>query len=170
MNAQFTGLWAFAYNPETMLRRLVAIFSLMFIFGASVYASDVRSGAHSLDIAGDTHWMQVLNGQDLAEKPANPDSGPDPVSDSLANTELSDWPEAHESRVHSLHFSPRLVLTRFFVAAPSLPWPYLAAPQRPPDCKNRSHATPDNVHRPFHALSAFLPPLAFLRGNSGNTA
>ena len=121
MNAQFTGLWAFAYNPETMLRRLVAIFSLMFIFGASVYASDVRSGAHSLDIAGDTHWMQVLNGQDLAEKPANPDSGPDPVSDSLANTELSDWPEAHESRVHSLHFSPRLVLTRFFVAAPSLP-------------------------------------------------
>ena len=132
MNAQFTGLWAFAYNPETMLRRSVAIFSLMFIFGASVYASDVRSGAHSLDIAGDTHWMQVLNGQDLAEKPANPDSGPDPVSDSLANTELSDWPEAHESRVHSLHFSPRLVLTRFFVAAPSLPWPYLAAPQRPP--------------------------------------
>ena len=104
----------------------------MFIFGASVYASDLGSGARSLDIAGDTHWMQVLNGQDLAEKPANPDTGPDPVSDSLANTELSDWPDAHESRLHSLHFSPRLVLTQFFVAAPSLPWPYLAAPQRPP--------------------------------------
>ena len=76
MNAQFTGLWAFAYNPETMLRRLVAIFSLMFIFGASVYASDLGSGARSLDIAGDTHWMQVLNGQELAKNPANPDTGP----------------------------------------------------------------------------------------------
>ena len=35
--------------------------------------------------------------------------------------------------------------------------------------RSAPHATPDNVHRPFHALSAFLPPLAFLRGNSGNS-
>ena len=35
--------------------------------------------------------------------------------------------------------------------------------------RSAPHATPNNVHRRFHSLSAFLPPLAFLRGNSGNS-
>lgn len=122
----------FSYNPTTMLRRLVAIFSLVCVLGAGLHASGFSMGPRSFDATSDTHLSLDPVGQERAGKWAPFDSDSDAVKDNLISADFPDGFEADENRVLPLHFSQGQGATPFFVATLSLPWPYLAALQRPP--------------------------------------
>lgn len=123
----------FSYNSTTMLRRLVAIFSLVCVIGVGLHASGFSMGPRSFDAtSGDTHLSFDPAGQDRSGNWTSLDSDSDAVKDNLISADFPDGFEADENRVLPLHFSQGQGTTQFFVATLSLPWPYLAAPQRPP--------------------------------------
>ena len=82
---------------------------------------------------GDTHLSFDPAGQQERSGKWTPlDSDSDAVKDNLISADFPDGFEADENRVLPLHFSQGQGATQFFVATLSLPWPYLAALQRPP--------------------------------------
>ena len=114
-----------------MVRWLVAVFSLMFFLSAGLSAFGLSMDPRSVN-AGDTHLLFDLDGQDLADELVTADADPDSPNDNLLSTELSDWHDLSDRLSSSPLFSPGLALQRSLLAAPSLPWPFLAALQRPP--------------------------------------
>jgi len=114
-----------------MIRRLVALFSLMFFLSAGLSAFGLSMDPRSVH-AGDAHLLFDRDGQDLADELVAAEADPDSPNDNLLSAELSDWPDLSDRLSPSLPFSPGLVRQRTPLAAPSLPWPFLAALQRPP--------------------------------------
>jgi hypothetical protein len=115
-----------------MLRRLVAIFSLICVFGAGLHTSGFSMGPRSFDATSDIHLSFDPAGQERSGKWTPLDSDSDAVKDNLISADFPDGFEADENRVFPLQFSQGQGATQFFVATLSLPWPYLAALQRPP--------------------------------------
>jgi hypothetical protein len=126
------GLFAMpAYNVGTMVRWLATVFSLLFVFSAGLSASGLSMDPRSVK-AGDTHLLFDLEGEDLAGELGQVDSDPDSPHDNLLGAEWSDWPD----------WSDRWLSARPSIQDPAfppccntalrLPWPYLAALQRPP--------------------------------------
>lgn len=114
-----------------MVRRLVTVFSLKFFLSAGLSAFGLSMDPRSVN-AGDTHLLFDLDGQDLADELVQADADPDSPNDNLLNAEWSDWPDLSDRLSPFPSLSQGLVLQRFLLAAPSLPWPFLAALQRPP--------------------------------------
>lgn len=111
-----------------MVRRLAAVLSLMFLLSAGLSAFGLSMDPRSVK-AGDTHLLFDLAGTDLADELLAADEDPDSPSDNLL---LSDWPDlaGHLSPYPS--FSQGLASPGFALASARLPWPFLAALQRPP--------------------------------------
>ncbi len=114
-----------------MVRRLAAVLSLMFLLGAGLSAFGLSMDPRSVK-AGDTHLLFDLAGTDLADELLVADEDPDSPSDNLLLTELSEWPDLADHLSPHPSFSLGLALPGFALASARLPWPFLAALQRPP--------------------------------------
>ncbi len=114
-----------------MVRWLATVFSLLFFLSAGLSAPGLSMDPRSAQ-AGDAHLIFDLAGQDLAAELGQADADPDSPHDNLLGAEWSDWPDVSLQLLPSFPFSQGLLMPRFFLATPALPWPYLAALQRPP--------------------------------------
>ena len=114
-----------------MVRRLVAVFSLMFFLSAGLSAFGLSMDPRSVN-AGDTHLLFDLDGQDLADELVQVDADPDSPNDNLLNAEWSDWPDLSDRLSPFTPCDSGPELQRFLLAELPLPWPFLAALQRPP--------------------------------------
>lgn len=114
-----------------MVRRLAAVFSLMFFLGAGLSAFGLSMDPRSVK-AGDTHLLFDLAGPELADELFGADADPDSPDDNLLSAELSDWPDLADHLSPSPAFGQSLAAPQFGCASARLPWPFLAALQRPP--------------------------------------
>lgn len=124
-----------AYNAGTMVRWLATVFSLLFFLSAGLSAFGLSMDPRSVK-AGEAHLLFDLEGQDLADELGQADADPDSPHDNLMGAEWSDWPDMAARLFSPIAFTHGLLLRRLLLATPPLPWPCLAALQRPPSATN----------------------------------
>ena len=114
-----------------MVRRLAAVFSLIFVLSAALSAFGLGMEPRSVQ-AGDTHQLFELAEPDLADERLGAEADPDSPGDHLLSAELSAWPDLADHLPPRPAFEQGLGLPRLGFASARLPWPFLAALQRPP--------------------------------------